>query len=103
MTRILTPRASRARRLATHAEQLFARVSRYRGAGLRNHCLRVEELTARLLASRGVTVERSLLHAVALVHDLGLLASEVAGADYLQRSRALFDREFGSANYAFTP
>ena len=75
------------------AEEVFSRVSCYRGEGLKNHCLRIAAFTGMLLQHRSVAMAPQLVHALSLMHDLGLLAPEVQGEDYLQRSRALFHRE----------
>jgi hypothetical protein len=77
----------------THAVSVFRRLNRYSGVGLQNHCLRIETFARLLLERRGHPVNLPLLRAITFIHDLGLLAPEVEGVNYLQRSRALFHRE----------
>lgn len=92
-----------AARVEAHADAVFARLSPYRGAGLANHCRRVGAIAGHLLARRGVAMRRPLLHAIAMVHDLGLLSPEDEGASYPERSRALFRRELPAHAFGFTP
>jgi hypothetical protein len=84
--------------LASHADDVFERVSPYDGDGFRNHCRRLFHLTELLLIKDGVAMERDVAYSVAMCHDLGLLSREDTGPNYLARSRALFDRE--TAGYA---
>lgn len=79
--------------LSRRAEQVFDRLSPYEGDGLRNHCRRLSRLVCLLLEREGLPMSRELVHAVAMVHDLGLVCEDVQGANYLERSRALFHRE----------
>lgn len=79
--------------LSRRAEQVFDRISPYDGDGLRNHCRRLSRLVCLLLEREGLALGHELVHAAAMVHDLGLVCEDVQGANYLERSRALFHRE----------
>lgn len=89
--------------LASHADDVFERVSPYDGDGLRNHCRRLFHLTEQLLLKDGVAMDRDVTYAVAMCHDLGLLSREDTGPNYLARSRALFDRETAAYSLGDTP
>jgi hypothetical protein len=89
--------------LASHADDVFERVSPYDGDGLRNHCRRLFHLTEQLLVKDGVAMDRDVAYAVAMCHDLGLLSREDTGPNYLARSRALFDRETAGFSLGETP
>lgn len=84
--------------LASHADEVFERVSPYDGDGFRNHCRRLFHLTEQLLRKDGVAMDRDVAYTVAMCHDLGLVSRDDTGPNYLARSRALFDRE--TAGYA---
>jgi len=78
--------------LVARADALFDEVSPYEGDGLRNHCLRLRDLTDLLLRRDRLPMDRPLLHMVAMVHDLGIVRPEETGKNYMQRSAALFER-----------
>lgn len=86
-------RAAAARtHLVSLADSIFDRFSPYEGDAFRNHCLRMQRFTIMLMRSRGPSLAPDLVYLIAMVHDLGLVV-EGGGANYLQRSRALFHRE----------
>jgi hypothetical protein len=85
--------------MEARADEVFARFSRYRGDGLVNHCYRMNAFATALLEGRGVPVDRSLLYAIAMVHDLGLLVPGPWSASYLDRSCALFHTELPSREF----
>jgi hypothetical protein len=61
--------------------------------------LRLHQLARLLLAQRGLEAELpdDELYLLAMVHDLGLLDEQLPGANYLQRSLALLERETRAA------
>jgi len=75
------------------ADRIFERHNPYPGAGLRNHCLRLHELTCLVLERGGVAHDPDLIYLAAMLHDLGLLDDTAPGATYLERSRSIFLRE----------
>ena len=75
------------------ADEIFARLSPYRGVGLRNHCWRLYELSHLLLRRGGHELDDGVLYLLAMVHDLGLVSSRDRGPTYLARSVALLWRE----------
>ncbi len=79
--------------LDSRADQVFDRISPYEGDGLRNHCKRLFRLVCLLLERDGLAMDHKLVYGAAMVHDLGLVCEEVEGANYLERSRAIFHRE----------
>ncbi len=81
--------------LVARADEIFERISPYRGAGLRNHCWRLYELARLALGASVRTLEDSELYLAAMLHDLGLLRERDSGATYLARSVALLERETG--------
>lgn len=74
-------------------EALFHRSSPYAGDGLRNHNLRLYRLASALLAQRGLRLDDGLVFALAMVHDLGIVNTQLPGATYLERSLALLQLE----------
>jgi hypothetical protein len=50
-----------------------------------------------------MAMRHPVLHALAMVHDLGLLSPEDQGVNYLERSMALFHREFPARKFGLTP
>ncbi|WP_437976670.1 hypothetical protein WMF11_05400 [Sorangium sp. So ce295] len=89
--------------LGARAQELFEELSPYRGDGLRNHCLRVFHFTMLLLERRRQKADPDLLHALAMIHDLGLLCPDERGGDYMQRSRSLFHRAFAAKSFELSP
>lgn len=74
------------------ADAVFDRVSPYEGDGLRNHCRRLYHLATMLMAKQGAPLDHGVAYLVAMIHDLGLVAEDVPGKTYLQRSFSLFER-----------
>jgi len=83
----------RAAPLRALADDVFARVSPYPGAGFRNHCQRLHRFATGLMRLRGLELDTDLAYVIAMWHDLGIVSEIDEGANYLQRSRALFRRE----------
>lgn len=83
----------RAAPLRELADEIFARVSPYPGAGFRNHCQRLHCFATALMRARGLELDVDLAYLIAMLHDLGIVSEIDEGANYLQRSRALFRRE----------
>lgn len=79
--------------LASHADEVFERVSPYDGDGFRNHCRRLFHLTELLMAKTHADMDRDVAYAIAMCHDLGIVSRDDTGPTYLARSRALFERE----------
>jgi hypothetical protein len=79
--------------LASHADEVFARVSPYDGDGFKNHCRRLFHLTELLMAKTHADMDRDVAYAIAMCHDLGIVSRDDTGPTYLARSRALFHRE----------
>lgn len=79
--------------LASHADEVFERVSPYDGDGFRNHCRRLFHLTELLMARTHADMDRDVAYAIAMCHDLGIVSRDDTGPTYLARSRALFERE----------
>ena len=79
--------------LASHADEVFARVSPYDGDGFKNHCRRLFHLTELLMAKTHAAMDRDVAYAIAMCHDLGIVSRDDTGPTYLARSRALFHRE----------
>ena len=79
--------------LASHADEVFERVSPYDGDGFRNHCRRLFHLTELLMARTHAGMDRDVAYAIAMCHDLGIVSRDDTGPTYLARSRALFERE----------
>jgi hypothetical protein len=75
------------------ADEIFERTSPYEGMGLRNHCLRIHRFAGMLLRRGRLALDDGLVYLAAMVHDLGLLSDRDPGANYLERTRALFRRE----------
>ncbi len=79
--------------LRAHADAVFDRVSPYEGDGFRNHCRRLFHFASMLMEARGVQMAPDVAYTVAMWHDLGIVSERDQGHNYLQRSRALFERE----------
>jgi hypothetical protein len=75
------------------ADEIFTRVSPYPGFGFQNHCRRLHRFATGLMRARGLAFDVDLAYLVAMLHDLGIVSEIDQGANYLQRSRALFRRE----------
>jgi hypothetical protein len=84
--------------LAQRADAVFAQTSPYPGAGFRNHCQRLYHFATMLMERDGLDLPAGVAYAVAMTHDLGLVSEKDQGDFYLQRSLALFRREFASAD-----
>ncbi len=84
--------------LRQHADAVFEAVSPYEGVGFRNHCKRLFHFASMLMAQRGVEMPADVAYAIAMWHDLGIVSEEDEGTTYLQRSRALFEREVAGVN-----
>lgn len=85
--------STEARRLA---RDLFDAYNPYEGSGFENHCLRVAAFAELALERAGLHMNPDRVHLLAMVHDLGLLSDRDAGANYLERSWALFEREMNA-------
>ena len=81
------------RPLRERADQVFERINSYPGDGLRNHCLRLAEYARLHAGQMGIRVDPDLVHAAAMLHDLGLLLRPEPGGSYVDRSWALAYRE----------
>jgi hypothetical protein len=79
--------------LRRHADDVFDRVSTYEGTGFRNHCQRLFRFATMLMQEQGLSFDEDVAYTIAMWHDLGILSERDEGANYLQRSRALFRRE----------
>ena len=79
--------------LRAHADEVFAQVSPYEGDGFRNHCRRLFHFATMLMEQRGIEMPLDVASTVAMWHDLGIVSEQDQGHNYLQRSRALFERE----------
>lgn len=79
--------------LASHADEVFERVSPYDGDGFRNHCRRLFHFTELLMAKTHAEMDRDVAYAIAMCHDLGIVSRDDTGPTYLARSRSLFERE----------
>lgn len=75
-------------RLVERSEAVFERLSPYPGPAFRHHCLRLYELAVALMRRRGVAFPTPLAYAIAMTHDLGLVA-RAPGRDYVERSLAI--------------
>lgn len=84
---------ARAASLRAMADDVFARVSPYPGVGFGNHCKRLHRFATGLMRLRGLELDDDLAYAIAMWHDLGIVSEQDQGANYLQRSLALFKRE----------
>lgn len=90
---VQTPAAApRAPSLVALADETFERVSPYDGFGFRHHCKRLFTFATMLMEADGLKMDRDLAYLVAMVHDLGIVSEVDEGHNYLQRSRALFER-----------
>lgn len=85
--------------LVAQADEIFERISPYRGAGLRNHCWRLYEFARLALGERPRTLQDPELYLAAMLHDLGLVRARDTGATYLARSVALLE---GVTGYHFS-
>lgn len=74
-------------------EKLFDEYNIYPGEGFRNHNLRLAAFANALIKAKGLELEPGRVHLLAMVHDLGLISSHDRGADYLERSWMLLQRE----------
>lgn len=81
------------RHLRERADQVFDRINSYPGDGFRNHCLRLADYARLHAGHMGIAVDDDLVHAAAMLHDLGLLLRPEPGTDYVDRSWALAYRE----------
>jgi len=75
------------------ADDIFARHNPYSGTGFLHHCQRLYAFTRLLMLHRRIEFPAELTYLLAMVHDLGLVSSEDAGANYLRRTVSLFWRE----------
>lgn len=80
--------------LAQKADAIFTRTSPYPGNGFRNHCIRLYHFATMLMERDGIEFDKELAYTIAMAHDLGIVSERDEGQNYLQRSRALFHREF---------
>lgn len=78
--------------LVALADAVFDSTSPYEGDGFRNHCRRLFHFATMLMDAEGVSIPHDLAYLVAMIHDLGIVSEQDQGANYLQRSRALFHR-----------
>lgn len=79
--------------LRAKADEVFERVSPYKGFGFRNHCRRLHRFATGLLQQQGLELDHDLAYMIAMWHDLGLVTEQDEGVNYLRRSLALFHRE----------
>ena len=79
--------------LRAKADEVFARVSPYQGFGFEHHCRRLHRFACALLDQHGLELDHDVAYLVAMWHDLGLVTEQDEGANYIQRSLALFHRE----------
>ncbi|MEM6296613.1 MAG: hypothetical protein AAGA54_35430 [Myxococcota bacterium] len=84
--------------LRQHADAVFEAVSPYEGVGFRHHCKRLFHFASMLMAQRGIEMPADVAYAIAMWHDLGIVSEQDEGTTYLQRSRALFEREIAGMN-----
>ncbi len=84
--------ATAAPSLVALADATFEQVSPYDGVGFRHHCKRLFTFATMLMEAEGLSLDRDLAYLIAMVHDLGLVSEVDQGHNYLQRSRALFER-----------
>ncbi len=83
--------------LSRLADDIFDRTNVYPGDGFRNHCLRLADFARLHARAMGVNFDDDLVHAGAMVHDLGILAPRQRGTSYIDRTvdlarGELFDR-----------
>ena len=74
-------------------DKLFDEYNIYPGEGFRNHNLRLAAFANALMKAKGLQLEPGRVHLLAMVHDLGLITPHDRGADYLERSWTLLERE----------
>lgn len=72
--------------LSRLADDLFDRTSVYPGEGFRNHCLRLADFARLHARAMGEGFDDDLVHAGAMIHDLGLLIPREPGTSYIDRS-----------------
>jgi hypothetical protein len=83
--------------LRSIADAIFDRHNPYPGEGLRNHCLRLKEFCLLHAGRTGETLDEEMVHAAAMIHDLGLMQKPRPGVDYLHRTVELAHRELADA------
>jgi len=89
--------------LAARAEDTFHRVSPYQGKAFLHHCQRLHAFTMMLLEQEGLAVPDESIYALALYHDLGLVAGDVDGPTYMHRSLELLRRDVTAAELDLAP
>jgi len=67
------------------AEALIDFHSPYDDASLKNHCLRIIELTLALGRADGVSLDEDLVHVAGQLHDIGLFITDPSEPSYLRR------------------
>jgi hypothetical protein len=81
----------------------FHRSNPYAGDAFLHHCQRLYALSAMLLAREKIDVRADTLYALALYHDLGLVAPDVEGPTYMHRSLALLRRDLAARDLDLKP
>jgi hypothetical protein len=72
--------------LSRLADDIFDRTSVYPGEGFRNHCLRLAAFARLHARAMGVDFDDEMVHAGAMIHDLGILVPRAKGTSYIDRS-----------------
>lgn len=72
--------------LSRLADDIFDRTSVYPGEGFRNHCLRLAAFARLHARAMGEGFDDDLVHAGAMLHDLGIVVERKRGTSYIDRS-----------------
>ncbi len=72
--------------LSRLADDIFERTSVYPGEGFRNHCLRLAAFARLHVRAMGEGFDDELVHAGAMLHDLGIVLERKKGTSYIDRS-----------------
>jgi hypothetical protein len=89
--------------LTQRVEDGFVRTSPYQGNAFLHHCQRLYAFSKMLFEREGIHVPADSMYALALYHDLGLVAPDVDGPTYMHRSLALLRRDVGDARLDLAP
>ena len=72
--------------LSKLADDIFDRTNTYDGEGFRNHCLRLADFARLHARAMGEDANDDLVHAGAMLHDLGIVMQRRRGTSYIDRS-----------------
>ena len=72
--------------LSRLADDIFDRINVYPGEGFRNHCLRLAEFARLHARAMGEAFDDEMVHAGAMLHDLGIVVPREPGTSYIDRS-----------------